>query len=48
MGIFIMFTSTNRTIWYDDSVTDEVKRAPHVIFDENQYASDNRPSMLGN
>ena len=42
-GIFLMFTATDRTIWFKDSSTSDIKSARHVIFDEAHYSSDNHP-----
>ena len=42
-GTFLGFTATDRTIWYEDSTTGELKSARHATFDEAHYSSNNRP-----
>ena len=42
-GIFLGFTSTDRTIWFEDHTTGELKSARHVTFDEAHYTPNNRP-----
>mmetsp|Transcript_21547 Transcript_21547/g.25678 ORF Transcript_21547/g.25678 Transcript_21547/m.25678 type:complete len:240 (+) Transcript_21547:2-721(+) len=42
-GIFLGYTATDHNIWFEDSLTDEVKSARHAVFNKANYSSDNRP-----
>jgi len=42
-GIFLGFTATDRTIWFEDATTGEIKSARHPVFDEAHYSANNRP-----
>jgi len=42
-GIFLGFTATDRTIWFEDATTWELKSARHAVFDEAHYSADNQP-----
>ena len=42
-GVFLGFTSTDRTIWYEDYTTGELKSARHATFDEAHYTPNHRP-----
>ena len=42
-GIFLEFTATDRTIWFEDATTGELKSARHAVFDEAHYSANSRP-----
>ena len=42
-GNFLGFTATNRNIIYRNSVSNQVERARHVVFDEAFYNRSTRP-----
>ena len=41
--IFLRFTATNRTIWFEDATTGELKSARHAVFNKAHYSADNQP-----
>jgi len=41
--IFLGFTATDRTIWFEDAAIGELKSAHHAVFDEAHYSANNRP-----
>jgi len=43
-GIFLGFTSTDRTIWFEDIHTGELKSARHLTFDEAHYTLKHYPA----
>jgi hypothetical protein len=42
MGIFLGYTSTDKNIYYQDSMTQKIKIATHVVFDEVGYTTPKR------
>ena len=42
-GIFIGFTSTDSTIWFEDTHTGGLKLARYITFDEAHYTPNHRP-----
>ena len=42
-GIFLGFTATDRNIIFRDNISNQVKRARHVTFDESHYHRNKRP-----
>jgi len=42
-GIFLGYTVTDRTIWFEDTTTGRLKSARHAIFDKAHYIPNNRP-----
>ena len=42
-GIFLGFTATDRTIWFEDLTKGELKSARHAVFNEAHYSANKRP-----
>ena len=42
-GIFLGFTASDQTIWFEDTTTGEIKSARHAVFDVVHFSTNHLP-----